>query len=109
MINTQASPYQVGFAVTPTSSMEDLKRQFKIQKDEENKTHKAPHVLPNTLQTITTQLGDIFVRFIDIRGALELSKQNSNKIQGIEELQSKIDAINEQIFDLTNNLDKIQL
>ena len=109
MINTNPSPYQVGFAVAPTSSMEDLKKQFEIQKKEEKKTHGAPPVLPNTLQTITDQLGDIFVRFIDIRGALELAKQNSEKTNGFDELQQRIDDINEQIFDLTNNLDKISL
>ena len=89
--------------------MEDLKRQFEIQKDEEENTHKAPPTLPNTLQTLTDQLGDIFVRFMDIRGLLELSKQNTKKEREIEEVQMKIDGINEQIFDLTNYLDKIKV
>jgi peptidoglycan hydrolase CwlO-like protein len=109
MINTQPSPYQVGFAQAPTSSMEDLKRQFEIQKDEEKRTHKAQPNLPNTLQTVVNQFGDIYLKFVDIRNALELAKQNTRRTEGIEILQQKIDRINEQIFDLTNDLDKIKM
>lgn len=107
MINTQPSPYQVGFAQQPTSSMEDLKRQFEIQKKEEQDTHYGEPVLPNTLQTLTNEIGDIFVKFIDIRNALELAKQNGDKEDEITAVQLKIDEINERIFDLTNSLDYI--
>jgi hypothetical protein len=109
MINTQPSPYQVGFAPQPTSSMKDLEKQFEIQKKEEKETHKAKPILPNTLQTITDQLGDMFVKFIDIHNLLELAKQNTKKVGEIEEVQKKIGEINEQIFDLTNSLDKISV
>lgn len=109
MVNTHTSPYQTGFAQQPTSSNEDLKKHFEIQKDEESKTHKAPGVLPNTLQTLTDQIGDIFVKFIDIRGNLELAKQNTDREKEINHIQNIIDNINNQIFDLTNELDKIKI
>lgn len=108
MKNPAENPYQVGIAPQTSSAGEYELFYKKTAREEEEKAHDHKQ-LPFTIQTITDQIGDVFVKLVDIRQALTKTKGINNKNKTIDKMQDKIDDINKQIFDLTNYLHDLDL
>ena len=110
MKNPAQNPFQVGMAPPVQSGDDSGSKLFyaKIAKEEEEKAHNHKN-LPHTIQFITDQIGEVFVKMVDIRQSLTKTKQLSKKKKVIEKMQDHIDNINKQIFSLTNYLNDLNL
>lgn len=108
MKNSAENPYQVGLAPSPTGGANYDSQYYSIKKDQEI-AGKAPDELPYPLETVVDELGNIFVKMLDIKSRFNQAKTASKKAKKIEEIENEIDDINQQIFSLTNRLYDIKL
>jgi hypothetical protein len=75
--------------------------------------NKAPKKLPYPLDSVVDFLGDIFVKCADLRRTLAqgvvspLIKDKASKIKTVRDLNKKIERIQQQIFDCTEDLNKL--
>lgn len=111
MKNPADSPFQVGKAPIANSNGDNSSAvQFysKTAADEEEKAHSHTN-LPHTIQNIVSQIGEVFVKMVYIRKALGETEQISDKKHSLEAMINKIDNINKQVFELTNDLNDLNL
>lgn len=115
MKNPADNPHQIGIAPPIQGGDDGSSKLFyaRISKEEEEKAHDHRN-LPYTIQTLIQQIGDVFVKLVDIRGAVAKTKDlpfknKDNKDKAIKQMQSKIDEINKEIFSLTNYLNELNL
>lgn len=104
-----SSPYSVRPVSTPiqqTLNTDDQKAKYK----EDEKNQKAPPELPFELDRITEVLGNTFVSLADLHRMLNNVKENGSVDKdNIEELQGKIDRINNLILELPKDIAKISI
>lgn len=103
MSNSSDSPYSVGKAPEPTGG-ESFYSQFKTAKEEQDKASTAPASLPFPLQTIIDDIGNVFMKMVDIKDKVKRAKLSSKKRDSIIKLEHEIDNINKQLFKLTDCL-----
>lgn len=103
------SPYSTKFNDKPINQLMNTDDQQKKYKDEE-KGQKAPPTLPFELEHLVKKLGDTFVDLTEIRRMLNNVKNNESvDDEDINELQEKIDQINNLILDLPESIAKLSL
>ena len=85
--------------------------QDQIEKYKDNERHqKAPPILPFELEQINELLGNTFVSLAELRNMLSKAKANENIASGvINNINDKIDRINELILDIPEDLAKIAI
>tara|TARA_R110001606_G_scaffold359175_1_gene510984 strand:+ start:257 stop:586 length:330 start_codon:yes stop_codon:yes gene_type:complete len=104
-----SSPYSVRPDNTPIQQILNTDdQQAKYKEDEKNQ--KAPPELPFELDRITEVLGNTFVSLADLHRMLNNVKENGSVDKNnIEELQEKIDRINNLILELPKDIAKISI
>jgi hypothetical protein len=102
-------PYSVGPEDNPINFHMNVQDQLSMYKDNE-KYQKAPPILPYQLQQINELLGNTFVSLAELRNMLSKAKANENISSGaINQINDKIDKINELILDIPEDLSKIAI
>ena len=102
-------PYSVGPEDQPINFHMNASDQMSIYKDNE-KYQKAPPILPFELQQINELLSNTFVSLAELRNMLSKAKANENISSGaINQINQKIDKINELILDIPEDLSKISI
>ena len=102
-------PYSVGPEDKPINFHMNASDQMGMYKDNE-KHQKAPPILPYHLQQMNQLLGDTFTNLVEVRNMLAAAKSNENIAGGvIDNINSKIDQINELILDIPDDLAKIAI
>lgn len=109
MNSAYSSPYSVKPDTSPIQfSLNTDGQQAKYKEDEMNQ--KAPPELPFELDRITEVLGNTFVSLADLHRMLGNVKGNGDVDKDdIEELQGKIDKINNLILELPKDIAKISI
>ena len=83
--------------------------QMSIYKDNE-KYQKAPPILPFELQQMNELLSNTFVSLAELRNMLSKAKANENiSSVVVNQINNKIDKINELILDIPEDLSKISI
>ncbi|MDB4430311.1 hypothetical protein N9273_00660 [bacterium] len=109
MNSGEVSPYSTKPLSTPIQQQLRTDNQQAKYKEEE-KYQKAPPELPHELARVTAVLGNTFVSLAELHGMLGNVKSNpSVDNSDIEEIQGKIDRINNLILELPKDLAKISL
>ena len=110
MKNPADNPYQTGLAPSPEAK-KDFTREYQINKREEVETHRAPKILPWSIESVVQQLGEVFVKLMEVKNMFDRlnSKPGTPKAKTVEKLQNQLDDINKQIFNLTNDLHDLTL
>tara|TARA_R110000824_G_scaffold90303_1_gene220678 strand:+ start:206 stop:532 length:327 start_codon:yes stop_codon:yes gene_type:complete len=102
-------PYSVGPEDNPINYHMDAQEQMSIYKDNE-KYQKAPAILPFELQQINELLSNTFVSLAELRNMLSKAKANENiSSVVINQINNKIDKINELILDIPEDISKISI
>jgi len=102
-------PYSVGPEDQPINFHMNVQDQIKMYKDNE-KHQKAPPILPFELDEMNELLGNTFVSLAELRNMLSKAKANENIASGvIDNINDKIDQINELILDIPEDLSKIAI
>jgi len=102
-------PYSVGPEDQPINFHMNASDQLSMYKDNE-KYQKAPPILPYHLQQINQLLGDTFTNLVEVRNMLAAAKSNENIAGGvIDNINSKIDQINELLLDIPEDMAKIAI
>jgi len=102
-------PYSVGPEDKPISFHMNVQDQISMYKDNE-KHQKAPPILPHEVQHINELLGNTFVCLAELRNMLARAIDNPDVPNGsIENINSKIDQINELILDIPEDIAKIAI
>jgi len=117
-------PYSVGPEDKPINFHMNVQDQISMYKDNE-KDQKAPPILPFELDSITQELGAVFVSLANIRNML--IRASRQPVQGdptelpydqaagklnkgaVRNITDKIDKINELILDIPEDLAKIAI
>ena len=102
-------PYSVGPEDNPISFHMNVQDQISMYKDNE-KHQKAPPILPFELQQMNEILGNTFVSLAELRNMLSKAKANKDISSGaVDQINNKIDMINELILDIPEDLSKISI
>jgi hypothetical protein len=102
-------PYSVGPEDNPINFHMNASDQMSIYKDNE-KYQKAPPILPVEVQHMNELLGNTFVSLVEIRNMLSKAKANENISSiVINQINDKIDKINDLILDIPEDLSKISI
>ena len=102
-------PYSVGPEDNPISFHMNVQDQIDMYKDNE-KQQKAPSILPFELQHMNELLGSTFVSLAELRNMLSKAKANKDISSGaVDQINDKIDKINELILDIPEDLSKISI
>jgi hypothetical protein len=102
-------PYSVGPQDKPISFHMNVQDQISMYKDNE-KHQKAPPILPFELERINELLGNTFVSLAELRNMLTKAKASKEISDGtIDNINNKIDKINELILDIPGDLSKIAI
>ena len=102
-------PYSVGPEDNPINFHMNVQDQINMYKDNE-KYQKAPAILPFELQQINELLSNTFVSLAELRNMLSKAKANENISSGaINQINNKIDKINELILDIPEDISKIAI
>ena len=102
-------PYSVGPEDKPINYHMNVQDQMSLYKDNE-KNQKAPPVLPYELDRINEVLGSAFVSLAELRIMLAKAKASNDTPNGIiDNINNKIDKINELILDIPEDLAKIAI
>ena len=102
-------PYSVGPEDQPINFHMNASDQLSMYKDNE-KYEKAPPILPYHLQQINQLLGDTFTNLVEVRNMLAAAKSNENIAGGvIDQINNKIDQINELLLDIPEDMAKIAI
>ena len=102
-------PYSVGPEDNPISFYMNVQDQIEMYKDNERRQN-APPVLPFELEQMNQLLGDTFVSLAELRNMLSKAKANENIADGaVNQINDKIDKINELILDIPCDLAKIAI
>tara|TARA_R110000744_G_scaffold293831_2_gene404127 strand:- start:568 stop:894 length:327 start_codon:yes stop_codon:yes gene_type:complete len=102
-------PYSVGPEDNPINFHMNVQDQIDMYKDNE-KYQKAPPILPFELEQMNELLGNTFVALAELRNMLSKAKANKNISSGaINQINDKIDKINELILDIPEDLSKIAI
>jgi hypothetical protein len=102
-------PYSVGPADKPISFHMNVQDQISMYKDNE-KHQKAPPILPFELERINELLGSTFVSLAELRNMLAKAKASEEISTGaVDNINDKIDKINELILDIPGDLSKIAI
>ena len=117
-------PYSVGPEDKPINFHMNVQDQMSMYKDNE-KNQKAPPILPFELDSLTQELGAVFVSLANIRNML--IRASREPVQGdptelpfnqaagninigaVKNITDKIDQINEIILDIPDDLAKIAI
>ena len=103
------NPYSVGPEDNPINYHMNVQDQISMYKDNE-KYQKAPPILPYELQQMNDLLSNTFVSLAELRNILSRAKANENISSGaINQINDKIDKINELILDIPEDLSKISI
>ena len=103
------NPYSIGPEDNPINFHMNAQDQMSIYKDNE-KYQKAPAILPFELQQINELLSNTFVSLAELRNMLSKAKANENISSiVINQINNKIDKINELILDIPEDLSKISI
>ncbi|MDB4395982.1 hypothetical protein N9Z65_00020 [bacterium] len=104
-----SSPYSVKPDTTPIQQTLNTAGQQAKYKEEEM-YQKAPPELPFELDHITATLGDTFVSLAELHRMLGNVKGNDSVDEdAVEEIQGKIDRINNLILELPQNIAKLSI
>jgi|TARA_R110002020_G_scaffold57472_1_gene158138 hypothetical protein len=102
-------PYSVGPEDNPINFHMNAQDQMSIYKDNE-KYQKAPPILPFELQQMNELLSNTFVSLAELRNMLSKAKANENiSSVVVNQINNKIDKINELILDIPEDLSKISI
>ena len=102
-------PYSVGPEDKPINFHMNVQDQISMYKDNE-KHQKAPPILPYHLQQMNQLLGDTFTNLVEVRNMLAAAKSNENIAGGvIDNINNKIDQINELLLDIPEDMAKIAI
>lgn len=103
------NPYSTSFNDKPISQlMRTTDQQKKYENEEQDQ--KAPPTLPFELDHLIAKLGDTFVDLTEIRRMIDNVKQNKSVDQDkVDNLQDKIDQINNLILELPEDVAKLSL
>jgi len=102
-------PYSVGPEDKPISFHMNVQDQIEMYKDNE-RHQKAPPILPYELQHMNELLGNTFVSLAELRNMLSNAKSNKDISDGaIDQINNKIDKINELILDIPEDMAKIAI
>jgi hypothetical protein len=102
-------PYSVSPDDKPITFHMNVQDQIEMYKDNE-RHQKAPPILPFELEQINELLGNTFVSLAELRNMLSKAKANENIASGvINNINDKIDRINELILDIPEDLSKIAI
>ena len=107
-MNNGYYPYSTGIADNPILHAPDTKQQVKNYKEEE-KNQKAPPVLPFEIANAVEILGDVFVTLKTLRDQLEAVSRRGLNQSRVESVKEKIDTINKEILELSQDFDIIKL
>lgn len=100
------NPNKVGTASTPILDNDDGGSQMKKYKDEE-KQQKASKIMPHEMQMFVDVLGQVFVDLTRLRNMLKQAENKPNINQRfLRQLTKKIDDVNSNVIDISNDLDK---
>tara|TARA_R110002051_G_scaffold71355_1_gene128707 strand:- start:597 stop:923 length:327 start_codon:yes stop_codon:yes gene_type:complete len=103
------NPYSVGPEDNPISFHMNVQDQLSMYKDNE-KQQKAPPILPFELQHMNELLGNTFVSLAELRNMLSNAKANKDiSSSAVDQINDKIDKINELILDIPDDLSKISI
>jgi len=109
MNSAYSSPYSVKPDSNPIQQSLNTDGQQKMYKEEE-KNQKAPPILPFEVEGITEVLGNTFVSLAELHRMLSNVKENGSVDKDhVEELQGKIDKINNLILELPKDIAKISI
>mgnify|MGYP000002873412 CR=1 FL=1 len=104
-----SSPYSIKPDTAPIQQSLNTNGQKAMYKEEE-KNQKAPPELPFEIDRITEVLGDTFVSLANLHRMLGNVKDNGSVDEdNVEELQGKIDKINNLILELPKDIAKISI
>jgi hypothetical protein len=104
-----SSPYSVKPDTAPIQQSLNTDGQQRMYKEEE-KNQKAPPTLPFEVEGITEVLGNTFVSLAELHRMLGNVKENGSVDKDdVEELQGKIDKINNLILELPKDIAKISI
>ena len=102
-------PYSTAPDDSPINHHMNVQDQLPMYKDNE-KYQKAPAILPFELQQINELLSNTFVSLAELRNMLSKAKANENiSSVAINQINDKIDKINELILDIPEDLSKIAI
>ena len=102
-------PYSVGPEDQPINFHMNASDQLSMYKDND-KHAKASPILPFELDDVEELLGNTFVNLAELRNILSKAKANENIASGvIDNINKKIDQINELILDIPEDLSKIAI
>jgi len=102
-------PYSISPDDKPINFHMNVEDQLSMYKDND-KHAKAPPILPFELEQINELLGNTFVSLAELRNMLAKAKANENIASGvIDNINDKIDRINELILDIPEDLSKIAI
>jgi len=108
-MEASGNPYSVGPEDNPINYHMNVQDQISMYKDNE-KYQKAPPILPYELQQMNELLSNTFVSLAELRNILSKAKANENISSGaINQINDKIDKINELILDIPEDLSKIAI
>ena len=100
-------PYSTGPVTQPINFHMNVQDQINMYKDNE-RHQKAPPILPYELQHMNELLGNTFVSLAELRNMLANAKGNKGISDGaVDQINNKIDKINELILDIPDSLAKI--
>ena len=102
-------PYSTGPEDSPINYHMNVQDQLTMYKDNE-KYQKAPALLPFELQQINQLLSNTFVSLAELRNMLSKAKGNKDiSNSAVDQINDKIDKINELILDIPEDLSKISI
>tara|TARA_R110000824_G_scaffold97675_3_gene233337 strand:+ start:237 stop:563 length:327 start_codon:yes stop_codon:yes gene_type:complete len=108
-MDTPENPYSTGPEDNPISFHMNVQDQLSMYKDNE-KQQKAPPILPFELQHMNELLGNTFVSLAELRNMLSNAKANKDiSSSAVDQINDKIDKINELILDIPDDLSKISI
>ncbi len=104
-----SSPYSVKPDTSPIQQSLNTDSQQQMYKEDE-KNQKSPPTLPFEVDGITEVLGNTFVSLANLHRMLSNLKNNDSVDElDIEQLQGKIDKINNLILELPKDIAKISI
>ena len=102
-------PYSTGPEDNPINFHMNVQDQLSMYKDNE-KHQKAPPILPFELQHMNELLSNTFVSLAELRNMLSTAKANKDiSSSAVDQINDKIDKINELILDIPDDLSKISI
>ena len=102
-------PYSVGPEDKPINFHMNVQDQMSLYKDDE-KDQKAPPKLPFELDQMEQLIGSVFVTLAEVRNKLVRAKASDQISDAIvDNINNKIDLINDLILDIPDDLAKIAI